>query len=670
MRDGPLKRVAIATRKHSFTRRSKLKRQQKQGLEEVEDNSLKKNHRKSWVVGEFGGEEVKDRHKADREELTNLHSLGVVRERLKEGEKVREQAMKFFKHRYELPPESTQKSSCILVTGMEPEQQTSAADYIRQQSTFVISKMFDQPQEPAVFSRLTSDQRDSLEQVVGGDRSGRGHKHSMSEPHPSEMVVNGWGSGRGFQLQRGKSVDERGRTEANERRHGDDSHMIGAAMSIPQSHTHTLSEPHPPTPQATPTPPTTAPPLLSDGTASAVPSAVATPTSEPISSEADSDQWKEGVAGITSSPRRLERSPSYTLAMESDDIVTMATEEKSEKSESKQQSPKQKSKGLKRSLKFGKLRILPKLNTLRSEKKTAATANHVTSDPGIIRADATVKEGVGLANDVIEKSAVVEAMVCEGERDEDMAEEDSDNEPPKPKPRRLAPSRPPHKRLSPQFSITSLPGPEGGRNTRYYTSRRSPHINTMTAAAAAERNPFAEDFDRAMHKEPQSGTVPTVTRSNTYQLPEDVLEDEGFMKFLEEQDAKPSTSLYITYQIQLISHQIDRKYGNQLNQALDDIIYDVVAKQVTWENFSAVCKSLLFKGDGLREGLFMVPAFGRRLLGFLPEMRGVIMQYTQAVFEKYAMDWLLMRGGWVSVMVISDPALIGWSFAGRASVSL
>ena len=681
MRDGPLHKLGL-TRKQSFTR-SKHKQQQQQQyssdlekVSEVEENSKQsKTKRKSWVVGQFGGQEVKDLHKTDREELNNLRSMGVVGNRLKQKEKVREQAVKFFKHRYELDPESAQKSSCILVTGTESEQ-VSATEFIRQQSTFIINKMFDQPSNaPAVLSRLTSNQQHNLEGVVLGARGGKRHYHTVSEPQSPRGGVGGEGEGaKRVKFQRGQSMNEtRGIQPAvvyHDDRHGDESHMIHEAISIPQSRTHsrTKSAPHVPL----------APPLslpaneqltvdmsyeVTDDVDSA-PLHMTTPTMEQatptslLSSDTEDDYFsqvksKEGVVdneNITSSPRRLKRSPSYTYAIESEDIVTMVTDEinKPEKSSSPSPLSKKKTKKTGFDLKrFGK--ILPKLKA--PQIKHPQQYGQLANDSNIT-SDSAVNEGAEFEN--INDDVIDDVMSGSGrsEEDDDIM---SNDESPKHKPHFGVPQsppldpcqsltipRPPGQRFSPQFSVTSLSGPEG--NSQYYTKRRSPHIPTVT-----EKNPFEEHFDRALHNGPTSGAaVPMVTRSNT-QLPDDILSDEGFCRFLEEQDAKPSKSLYITYQINLISHQIDNKYGKHLNQALDDIIDDVIAKQLNWENFNAVCKTLLFKGeDGLREGLFMVPAFGRRLLGFLPGMRDVITQYTQAVFEEYAMDWLLMRGGWVS----------------------
>ena len=148
--------------------------------------------------GHHGGEGVKKRRKEDEEELKTLRRMGKVRERLKERDKVRDQAYKLFKHRYELDPESTQKSNCILVTGYEDGVGSThnAVELIRQQSIVVIENFFNQPANSRmVLSRLTSAQRDSIEAIEM--RKVKGYLHTVSEPFTVETLHEGEGEGKG-----------------------------------------------------------------------------------------------------------------------------------------------------------------------------------------------------------------------------------------------------------------------------------------------------------------------------------------------------------------------------------------------------------------------------------------------------------------------------------------
>ena len=46
----------------------------------------------------------------------------------------------------------------------------------------------------------------------------------------------------------------------------------------------------------------------------------------------------------------------------------------------------------------------------------------------------------------------------------------------------------------------------------------------------------------------------------------------------------------------MIGDQIDEKYDQQLNQAFDAIIYEVVKNNITWKSFSRISKELMVQG--------------------------------------------------------------------------
>ena len=836
----------------------------------VSNTERRKKRRKSWVVGQFGGEGIKNRREGDEEELKQLRNMGVVRERLKEREKFRAQARKFFKHRYELDPDSTQKSSCILVTGYEEGEDSTqkATNLIRQQSIIVIQNFFNPPvKRRTVLKRLTSIQRHGIEEIEKKKVSGRGgHSHTLSEPftvkgvqHEGENFVGGEGISR-EDFHWGKSMDERkiestggevytmvGRSDWIKDSSNDDDRVICEAPPISQS-------PPPLVPLATPlAPPPSSPPAdvsssetnssgsarnkvwdhtpeqpqryglvdvvggvsneegavfegetahhcitlrsqhsrdvsepahasvmsdssecmeetdsaLSDSTspvhiatesvtearslsfmteADLLSDFVALPQPLKVSNFSDrvmdlpadkSAGMDDGVVSTVSrtclpvrgaeiedesefvgpsspqaveqngvdmdmSPHRLNRSMSYVTAMETGDVAAAivatsntkaATKVKSKSAKSstskerekptskdrgKSSTPKQKDKASSKDKASHKKWYRfksedKKLHITSSHEGSAEMKKHITGN----------EVGRGSDDDILMGLSSSAGMVREekeivGKERGDISDSETrpDNperpqpasplfpaHPPPPSPPLLSPSPPspppplakpsrPFHHLSPQFSVASLPGRDTN-DTRFYTSL-SPRINSLTGTHAGDVNPFAADFDRALRARARGekpGPRPPAVSSNLSPLPEEVINDEGFCNFLQTQGAKPTRSLYITYSIMKISEQIDCKYSKQLNQALDAIFHEVLRKELSWDNFSTICRQLMFQGEGLKDGLFMVPAFGRRLLGFLPGMRDVITMYTQAVFDEYAMDWLLMRGGWVSECV-------------------
>ena len=684
--------------------------------EEKKDEKKLKARRKSWVVGQFGDEGVKDLRKGDEEELKDLRRLEVVKKRLTEKEKVREQAVKFFKHRYVLDPESTQKSNTILVTGYEPSpsETCSAVELIRQQSSVVINNFLDQPITYHVLSRLSDSERENLERVVVDAKGGRGGEHVYSyEPLSGGGLEFGEARGsKKVRFQRGASLEGIG--EEGSGRHDDDDHVIPKAKhvrtkSAPDVTTPLFPPPPPPPPSSSVMEDKTSPPPLVPMTMTAACAPPPNSTQVPFPSQPG---MQNGNEPIPSPPPVLVRTPSYISAMESNEVVELI-EPLSPKQPLKRklskspQSPRKKTGSPRRERRLFSRRSKKKVREREEEEEKIGSYLALSYDTSSLGLD----EGVelrGSHDDIIITSASAMKNGSGWERKDSSS---SPSASPKPKehasnsskfpsrqtheppqssgpsephepsklPQRTSepskpfepskssdpskpaqppecsqtvdPSRPPptHHRLTPQFSITSLPGLDPAPR-KYYTPI-SPRVDKVMGTYAT--NPFARDFDRALQEQASSGPTPqnptpSVTRSNT-QLPDDIMSDEGFLEFLQMNDAKPSRSMYITYQIQLISEKIDSKYGMHLNQALDAIIPEIIANSVSWENFSAVCRSLLFKGEGFKDGLFIVPAFAKRLLGFLPGMRDVITEYTEAVLEEYAMEWLLMRGGWVGL---------------------
>ena len=104
---------------------------------------------------------------------------------------------------------------------------------------------------------------------------------------------------------------------------------------------------------------------------------------------------------------------------------------------------------------------------------------------------------------------------------------------------------------------------------------------------------------------------------------------------------------YTLYKIAMIGDQIDQKYDQQLNQALDAIIYEVMKENVSWQSFRKVSQKLMLQGQHMQDGILMIPCFTHRLLECVPNMRDTIADYTQMVMDNYATDLILNVGGWV-----------------------
>ena len=110
----------------------------------------------------------------------------------------------------------------------------------------------------------------------------------------------------------------------------------------------------------------------------------------------------------------------------------------------------------------------------------------------------------------------------------------------------------------------------------------------------------------------------------------------------------PKKSDYITYKIAMIGDQIDQKYDQQLNQAIDAIIFEVMKENISWQSFRSVSQKLMLQGQHMQDGVLMIPCFARHLiLECVPNMRDTIANYTQMVMDNNTTDLILNIGGWV-----------------------
>ena len=171
-----------------------------------------------------------------------------------------------------------------------------------------------------------------------------------------------------------------------------------------------------------------------------------------------------------------------------------------------------------------------------------------------------------------------------------------------------------------------------------------------------ETNPFKVQFQEALSGNTGDESGGTTDEDSTQadtpdKLPSHLLDDPKFRDYVSRLDRKPKKSDYISYKIAMIGDEIDKKYDQQLNQALDTIIYEVMKKNVSWKSFSRVSQKLMVQGQHMQDGIFMIPCFARRLLECVPNMRDTIAGYTEMVMDNYAADLILDVGGWVGVGV-------------------
>ena len=142
--------------------------------------------------------------------------------------------------------------------------------------------------------------------------------------------------------------------------------------------------------------------------------------------------------------------------------------------------------------------------------------------------------------------------------------------------------------------------------------------------------------------------IPRLSPHCSDDIPSKAFQDLGFLQFVKELDREPVLSDYITYRMRVIGDEIEKKYSRELNQAMDEVFYEVVKHSLSWSTFKAVSTKLLVGGARIQDSILLVPCFARRLVDVVPQMGGRIADYTEEVLENYTTGSIFGMGGWVS----------------------
>lgn len=230
---------------------------------------------------------------------------------------------------------------------------------------------------------------------------------------------------------------------------------------------------------------------------------------------------------------------------------------------------------------------------------------------------------------------------------------------------------------SPHLSqgMTSMLGrSQSGRNT-------GPARHGTYGKVEVEINPFASEFKKGVRPEDSVSKLPQFTSVNTFSssrpssasrklnmsynmfspmsctspldsgrtaIPMKAFNDPGFLAFMEEMGKEPEVSDYVLYKMRVIGDEIEKRYSEELNQAMDEVFFEVVKHSLSWHTFKSVSRKLLVYGTRIQDSILLVPCFARRLVDVMPQMGGRIVDYTEEVLDSYASDSILGMGGWVS----------------------
>ena len=242
---------------------------------------------------------------------------------------------------------------------------------------------------------------------------------------------------------------------------------------------------------------------------------------------------------------------------------------------------------------------------------------------------------------------------------------------------------PAQQRSSPQASCSSVNKPtlcHMSSHAPYFVSALSNHTTRAVVtrgtygSVEVEVDPFSREFKLGprpedclirSHSPMQNPLSPQASISNQFSdtlfsplpisvefcknhIPSKAFQDPDFLLYISRLGYPPELSDYVTYKMRVIGDKIEERYSKELNQAMDDILYDLLKVNLTWSGFSGASRKLLVGGAKIQDGILLVPCFARRLMDVVPELSCKIGHYTEMILDNYATDTVLGMGGWVS----------------------
>ena len=152
-------------------------------------------------------------------------------------------------------------------------------------------------------------------------------------------------------------------------------------------------------------------------------------------------------------------------------------------------------------------------------------------------------------------------------------------------------------------------------------------------------------------KHHQISTPQSMSMTSHSEMPEKAFQDSRYLEFIKTLDHKPEGQDYFTSAIQVLGDSVDERYRDKLNQAMDQVFYDVVKEELSWNTFEKVSTWLFLQGLKAQDRLMLVPCFARQLMEFVPKTMGsVITKYTKGFLDTHASEenWTLDFEEWVS----------------------
>jgi hypothetical protein len=136
-------------------------------------------------------------------------------------------------------------------------------------------------------------------------------------------------------------------------------------------------------------------------------------------------------------------------------------------------------------------------------------------------------------------------------------------------------------------------------------------------------------------------------------IPPSAYDDPGFHQYLKTLSHSPTYDDYLSFRVVrrlvVIGDDIEVRYKDKINNALDNIYMDMMKKTFSFKNFSMIANRLLLESKRMQDRVFMIPLLARRLKEEVtPQMANAVGKYTEQFMDNFVTKYLMSMGGWVS----------------------
>ena len=136
-------------------------------------------------------------------------------------------------------------------------------------------------------------------------------------------------------------------------------------------------------------------------------------------------------------------------------------------------------------------------------------------------------------------------------------------------------------------------------------------------------------------------------------IPPSAYDDPRFRQYLKTLSHSPTYDDYLSFRVVrrlvVIGDDIEVRYKENINNALDNIYMDIMKKTFSFENFSMIANRLLLESKRMQDRVFMIPLLARRLKEEVtPQMASAVGKYTELFMDNFVTNYLMSVGGWVS----------------------